>query len=145
MTAPQSWGEAHQGPGGHEPGGGPEGRAFGQPPRNGFGVAALTLGVAAALLFWTVLGGAVLGLLALIFGIAGYRRGQRGEATNGTLALSGALVGGFGLMGSAVMLAFIVWTLSSGDYGELESCVREAATAVERKQCEEDFVKDIVP
>lgn len=45
------------------------------------GVAALTLGLIGAVLFWTVLGGVVLGLLALIFGIVGYRRGKRGEAT----------------------------------------------------------------
>lgn len=145
MTAPQSWGEAHQGPGGPVPGGDPRIWEDPRPPRNGFGVAALTLGLVGVLLFWTVLGGAVLGLLALIFGILGYRRGRRGEATNGTLSLVGAVIGAFALVGSAVVLVFAVSVLSSGNYEELESCVRDAATTAEQEQCERDFLESVSP
>jgi len=141
MTSPQSWDQAHYGSaGGPAPygTGGPQG-----PPRNGMGVAALTLGLIGAVLFWTMLGGIVLGLLALIFGIVGYRRGKRGEATNGTLAIVGAVIGGLALIGSTVMLALAVSVISSGDYEKLEDCMREAGTQTEQQQCEDDFVKSI--
>lgn len=157
MTASQSWGEAHQGPpvagpGYGEPGDGGPGMweparpALGaSPPKagKGFGVAALTLGLVGALLFWTVLGGIVLGLLALIFGILGFRRGRRGEATNGTLAAVGAVIGAVALIGSSVVLVLVVSLVSSGDYGELERCVQNATTQAEQEQCQQDFVDSI--
>ncbi|WP_314175554.1 DUF4190 domain-containing protein [Streptomyces winkii] len=146
-TSPQSWGQAHQGAGGAGPGpGGDPGMwESSRPPRNGFGVAALTLALVGALLFWTVLGGIVLGLLALIFGIVGFRRGKRGEATNGTLAAVGAVIGALALVGSSVVLAFIVSVVSSGDYDELRACAEKATTQAEQEQCQKDFVKSISP
>jgi hypothetical protein len=145
MTSPESWGAAHKGPGGSGPYGEQGMWESAPPPRNGFGVAALTLGLVGALLFWTVLGGVVLGLLALIFGIVGFRRGKRSEATNGTLAAVGAVIGTFALIGSSVVLVFAVSVLSSGDYGELKDCMRNAPTQAELKQCQRDFVDSISP
>lgn len=147
MTSPPSWGQAQQGPGGPGPGPGGEPGMWepARPPRNGLGVAALTLGLIGALLFWTVLGGVVLGLLALIFGVVGFRRGKRGEATNGTLAAVGAVIGAFALVGSTVVLVFVLSVLSSGDYAELEDCVRKATTQAEQEQCQQDFVDSISP
>ncbi|MFC4497684.1 DUF4190 domain-containing protein [Streptomyces ovatisporus] len=142
MTSPQSWDQAHYGSGGPV---GPYGTGGPQgPPRNGMGVAALTLGLIGAVLFWTMLGGIVLGLLALIFGIVGFRRGKRGEATNGTLAIVGAVIGGLALVGSTVVLTLAISLVGSGDYGELEDCMREAGTQTEQQQCEEDFVESIL-
>lgn len=143
MTSPQSWDQAHHGPGGPgwssaPGGGGPQG-----PPRNGFGVAALTLALIGAVLFWTVFGGLLLGLLAVIFGILGYRRGKRGEATNGTLALVGAIIGGLALAGSGIILALAVSVLSSGDYDRLNDCIQNAGTQAEEQKCQEDFVDSI--
>ncbi len=143
MTSPQSWGQAHQGYGGAPPGYGEERWEPARPPRNGMGTAALTLGLIGALLFWTILGGVVLGLLALIFGIVGFRRGKRGEATNGTLAMVGAVLGALALIGSSVVLAIAVSVVSSGDYQELEDCMQKATTQSEQQQCEQDFVDSI--
>ncbi|WP_181766885.1 DUF4190 domain-containing protein [Streptomyces albidus (ex Kaewkla and Franco 2022)] len=142
MTSPQSWEQAHTGPGGAgwsgHGGGAPSG-----PPRNGFGVAALTLGLIGAVLFWTILGGLLLGLLAVIFGILGFRRGKRGQATNGTLAVVGAVIGGLALVASGVVLAIGISVLSSGDYEQLNDCVQRAGTQAEEQKCQEDFVKSI--
>jgi hypothetical protein len=140
MTSPQSWGQAHQGHGGAGPGYGQERWEPARPPRNGLGVAALTLGLIGALLFWTMLGGIVLGLLALIFGIVGFRRGKRGEATNGTLAMVGAVIGGLALVGSSVVLVFLLSLLSSGDYQEFQDCTKRATTQSEQQKCQEDLV-----
>src|SRR5665213_3215703 len=50
--------------------------------RNGLGTTALVLGVIAVVLSWTVVGGIILGVLAVVFGIVGRGRAKRGEATN---------------------------------------------------------------
>ncbi len=41
------------------------------PPRNGVGIAALVLGIVAFLSSWTVIGGILFGLLAIILGSSG--------------------------------------------------------------------------
>jgi len=140
MTSPQSWGQAHQGHGGADPGYGEERWEPARPRRNGMGTAALTLGLIGALLFWTILGGIALGLLALIFGIVGFRRGKRGEATNGTLAMVGAILGALALVGSSAILAFAVSVVGSGDYQEFQDCTEKAATTAEQQQCQKDFI-----
>ncbi|MGH3308974.1 MAG: DUF4190 domain-containing protein [Streptomyces sp.] len=133
MTSPQGWDQAHTGAGGMGPGQ-PQG-----PPRNGFGIAALTLGLIGGVLFWTILGGLLLGLLAVIFGILGFRRGKRGQATNGTLAIVGAVIGGLALIASAVVAAVGLSLVNSGEFDNLEDCVRNAQTQAEERKCQDDF------
>ncbi|GAA4916376.1 DUF4352 domain-containing protein [Streptomyces coeruleoprunus] len=66
------------------------------PARNGLGIAALVLGIIGTvsgfipLFFWLA---GILGLIALILGLAGRGRAKRGEATNKGVALTGALLG----------------------------------------------------
>ncbi|CAM5601307.1 DUF4190 domain-containing protein [Streptomyces fumanus] len=110
--------------------------------RNGFGIAALVLGLCAAVLFWTVIGGIVLGALAVVFGILGYRRKKRGLATNGAMALIGAVVGALALIGSSVILAAGVAVFNSDEFKSYSDCVDHANTAAERDQCAKDFQKD---
>ncbi|QIQ04465.1 DUF4190 domain-containing protein [Streptomyces liangshanensis] len=73
--------------------------------RNGLGVAALVLGILGFLsspipfVFWV---GAILGLLALIFGLKGRGRVRRAEATNKGVATTGAVLGALALVLSVV-------------------------------------------
>ena len=97
------------------------------------------------MLFWTILGGLLLGLLAVIFGILGFRRGKRGQATNGTLAVVGAVIGGLALVGRpassssiADLRAELRRTTSSST-----TASRRPATQAEEQKCQEDFVKSI--
>jgi hypothetical protein len=108
-------------------------------------VAALTLGLIAAVLFWTILGGLLLGLLAVIFGILGYRRGKRGHATNGTLAIVGTVFGALAIIASGAILAFVVSVFSSGDFEELKDCMQNAGTTAEEQKCQKDFVDSVSP
>jgi hypothetical protein len=110
--------------------------------RNGFGIAALVLGLVGIALFWTVIGGIALGLLAVIFGILGYRRKKRGLATNGVMALVGAITGALALIGSSVILAAGVAVFNSDEFKNYSDCVEHADTASEREQCAQDFEKD---
>jgi len=113
-------------------------------PRNGLGVAALVLGIIALVFCWTVIGGVILGILALIFGIIGYLRAKRGEATNAGVALSGAITGGIGLIVSVVLLivgASILGSILNTPAGKnLTQCIQDAnGDQTQIQQCQEQF------
>ncbi|WP_320781216.1 DUF4190 domain-containing protein [Streptomyces sp. CRN 30] len=128
---------AHDQHGSHQATPGP---AAGQ--RNGFGIAALVLGLLAAVLFWTVIGGIALGVLAVVFGILGHRRKKRGIASNGAMALIGAVLGALALIASSLILAAGVSLLNSDEFKSYSDCVEHANTQAEREQCAEDFERD---
>ncbi|TNM64576.1 DUF4190 domain-containing protein [Streptomyces sp. NP160] len=73
-------------------------------PKNGVGLAALIIGILALLLSFTVFGGIILGLVAIVLGIIGARRVKRGLATNRGASITGVVLGVLGLM---VSIAFI--------------------------------------
>jgi hypothetical protein len=81
-----------------------------QAPRNGPGIAALILGIIGVLtgvipvLFWVA---GILAVIALVLGFVGYGRAQRGEATNGTMALSGIITGVIAMFLSVVGLLIL--------------------------------------
>jgi Domain of unknown function (DUF4190) len=103
-------------------------------PRNGLGIASLVLAIAALLAFWSVVGGVIIGVVALILGIVGRGRAKRGEATNGGVALAGIVLGALAIV---VSLAFIaVWVGIFDEVGGTDylDCVADAGsdtTAVE--------------
>lgn len=96
-------------------------RGWGPAPRNGFGLAAMTLGIIGLVLgatcFLAVLG-APAGIAAIVFGIIGRRVAKRGEATNAGQALSGIITGALALLLSVVMIVAIA--VSMGDGGWLD-------------------------
>lgn len=97
MTQPQGYGQPQPGYGAPPPYGMPPAGGHHRPQmRNGLGIAALVLGIIGALtgliplLFWLA---GTLGLLALIFGLVGRSRYGKGLASNGAVALVGAILG----------------------------------------------------
>ncbi|HVQ51654.1 MAG TPA: DUF4190 domain-containing protein, partial [Mycobacterium sp.] len=52
-------------------------------PRNGLGITALVVAIIGLVFCWTVAGGIILGLCAIIIGFVGRGRVKSGEATNG--------------------------------------------------------------
>ncbi|OEJ23786.1 hypothetical protein AR457_04025 [Streptomyces agglomeratus] len=110
---------------------------------NGLAVAALVLGVAAILLFWTVFGGIVLGLLAVIFGIIGARKARGGRAPHGMMSIIGAVLGALGLIASVVIIAIGASILNSEEFKNFDDCVKQAETQSEREACENDFNQEV--
>lgn len=109
--------------------------------RNGFGIAALVLGLLAVLLFWTIILPIIFGLLALIFGLVGRARVKRGQATNGRMALAGVLLGLLGLIIVGAIIAFSAWTLQSPEGQRFLECVEQAGEDQEQmRQCVEQFI-----
>lgn len=90
---------------------------WGPAPANGLGIAAMVLGIIAVAGFcmWGL--GVVLGILALVFGILGRGRAQRGEATNGGMALAGIILGSISIVISAVFLGFLIWAVANDESG----------------------------
>ncbi|MCX4723427.1 DUF4190 domain-containing protein [Streptomyces sp. NBC_01306] len=93
-----------------------------QAPANGYGVAALVLGILSVVIFCAWGLGIILGTLALIFGILGRKRANRGEANNGGMALAGIILGPIGIVVSAAFLSVVIWGISQSphttpDYG----------------------------
>ena len=103
-------------------------------PRNGLGIAALVLAIVALLSFWSVIGGVVIGVAAIILGIVGRSRANRGEASNGGVAFAGIVLGAFAVV---VSLAFIaVWVgmfdqMGGNDYLDCVAGAGSDRTAVE--------------
>jgi hypothetical protein len=86
------------------------------PPSNGMGIAAMVLGICAAVLFclWPL--AILLGVMAVIFGSIGRVKARRGEATNPGHALAGIICGVVGILLGIGFIVLIVVAPGSADY-----------------------------
>lgn len=109
--------------------------------RNGLGTAAMVLGIIGVITCWTVIGGIILGLLAIVLGAIARRRVERGEATNGGVALSGVILGLVGLVLAVALVAlgatFVFHHKKA--ISNLESCDRNATTQAQKNRCSQQF------
>lgn len=126
---------AYPHPGSHEP----------PAPRtgNGMAVAALVLGIAACVFFWTVFGGIVLGLAGLVLGIIGARRARGGRAPHRVMAVVGSVLSALALLASAVIVVIGVSFFNSDSFKDYNDCIEHADGKSDRDQCAEDFERDI--
>lgn len=113
-------------------------------PRNGMGIAALVLGLFALLLSWTIIGGIIFGLLALIFGLLGRGRAKRGEATNGGMSIAGLVLGVVGALISIGLVVLGVSLVNSPAGQDYRQCIEQSGgDPAEIQQCAEEFSRDI--
>ncbi|MFJ7942065.1 DUF4190 domain-containing protein [Streptomyces sp. NPDC096354] len=88
--------------------------SWGSAPSNGMGTAAMVLGILAVCLFCIYgIPSLILGALALIFGILGRKRVQRGEATNSGQALAGIIMGSIGIVFGLAIISFLIWLFAT--------------------------------
>jgi hypothetical protein len=119
-------------------------------PRNGAGVAALVLGLLGLVLALLVLPaplGALLGLLAVIFGIIGISRAGRGDATNRGQAVTGLVCGLLALALGVLLTVRIGNYLQNhaSDFNNLARCLNAANTGPERTACTNTFLDQMKP
>ncbi len=126
-----------QGPAGSHPAPGhPAARAR----RNGMGTAALVIGVVALTLVLLLLFsplGAFLGLVAVLLGILGLMRANRGEADNRGQAVAGLVTGGIALL-VGIFLTISIGTFFAthvNDFNNFGRCMDGAVGAAAREQC----------
>ena len=113
-------------------------------PRNGLGVAALVIAIVALLSSFSVVGGIILGIVAVIIGFAGRSRVKRGEANNGGVALAGIILGFLAII---VGLAFIaVWVGVFKEVGATDyiDCLQKAGQDQQQvQQCADEFKQSV--
>ncbi|SDJ48328.1 protein of unknown function [Frankineae bacterium MT45] len=93
---------------------------------SGMATAALVLGILALVTCWTVIGGLILGVLAVIFGTVAARRAGRGEADGRGRAIAGVVTGVLGVVLAVGLIVFGVSLLNSPKVKNLESCLKSA-------------------
>jgi uncharacterized protein DUF4190 len=111
-------------------------------PKNGLGIAALVVAIFALVSCWTVMGGIILGIVAVILGIVGRSRAKSGQANNGGVAMAGVLLGALGIIVSLVFIP--IWMgvfreVGGSDYldcaekaGQDRSAIEECATSLQQ-------------
>ncbi|MFF0815289.1 DUF4190 domain-containing protein [Rhodococcus sp. NPDC003318] len=114
------------------------------PPSNGVGIAALILGVLGLLAVWTIVGGIVLGVLAVILGIMGRSRYRKRLATNGGVSLAGIILGVLAVVVSVVLVVVGIGIFNTIGGRDFVDCLRDAgndSAAVQR--CEDEFRQNV--
>ncbi|MFG3194558.1 DUF4190 domain-containing protein [Streptomyces sp. NPDC048208] len=85
------------------------GGPMGPVPQNNAGTAAMVLGILSIVLFCLYgIPSVVLGIVAVVLGVQGRRRADRGEATNRSQAQAGFVLGIIGIVVGLAILAFFV-------------------------------------
>ncbi|MGU3501923.1 DUF4190 domain-containing protein [Mycobacterium sp. C31M] len=109
-------------------------------PRNGVGTGALLTAVAALAFSWSVLGGIVGGILAVVFGFAGRGRARRGEADNGPIAAAAIGLGALAVVVGIVAVPIWAGFLGDAGVGDYVTCMESAYTdRTAQQQCENEF------
>jgi membrane-bound ClpP family serine protease len=116
--------------------------------RNGMGTAALVLGVVALVLVLLLIFsplGAFLGLLAVLFGIVGVVRANRGDADNRGQAVAGLVTGGLALLlGIWFTISVGVWfSTHVNDFNRFGQCIDDATGEAARETCARDLARNL--
>jgi hypothetical protein len=113
-------------------------------PRNGTGTAALAVAIAGLLLCWSVVGGIVCGVVAVILGFLGRGRAARSEANNGGIATAGIALGVVAVVASVAFA--VIWTFAwrdSGGTDYLDCAVRAGNDQKAVESCTDNWLNDI--
>jgi hypothetical protein len=130
-------------PGGYPP---PPPPYAGQPPaptapKNGLGIAAL---VVAIIGLFTIFGGILFGIVAIILGFMGWSRAKRGEATNGGVAIAGVVLGVLGVIVSIVAIFLVVKFFDDVGGTDYIDCLSRAGSDQEAmQQCADRFTEQM--
>lgn len=118
----------------------------GPPPSRskGMAIAALVCGALALLFCWTIVGGILLGLIAIVLGIIAAGRAKNGRAGGRGMAITGAVLGLLGLVLAGVIIAIGASFLNSPTGQNLRECLESAGndqSAID--ECEREFREDV--
>lgn len=109
-------------------------------PRNELGTWALVLAMLGLLFSWSIIGGVIGGLIAVVLGFTGRGRAARGEADNGPIANAGI---GLGALAVVVGVAFVpIWIgfFTEAGMGDYVRCMEQAGSdRTTQVQCEKTF------
>jgi hypothetical protein len=138
------------GPAQPSPAGGPGYGAYpaARPRRNGMGTAALVVGVVALTLVVLILFaplGVLAGLVAVVLGILGLTRANRGEADNRGQAVTGLVTGGLAVL-IGLFLAVSIGTFFAtnvNDFRQFGRCMDNARSDQAREACGQELANNL--
>jgi hypothetical protein len=109
-------------------------------PKNGLGIAALVVAIIALLGSFSIIGGIIGGVVAVILGVIGRSRVKNGEANNGGVALAGIILGVISIIASLAFIPIYVGLFKDIGGGGYLECLQQAGqdrSAVE--QCSDEL------
>lgn len=113
-------------------------------PRNGLGVAALVIAIVGLVSSFTVAGGIILGIVAVVIGFAARGRVRRGEANNGGVALAGIILGFIAIIIGLVFIVIYVYAFKEVGAGDYFDCLSKAGSdQAAQRQCEDQFRQSV--
>lgn len=113
-------------------------------PKNGLGIAALVLAIVGLVLCWTVAGGVILGLCAVIIGFVARGRVKRGEATNGGIAVAGIALGFVSIVAALVFIPIYIGLFDQVGGTDYVDCLSRAGSDTEAAQrCADEFTQRV--
>jgi hypothetical protein len=94
-------------------------------PANGLAVAALVVGLIGLVLFWTVWGGVILGVLGVVFGAVGLSKANRGAPNKG-MAVAGISLGALAIVVSLLFVVVLVNVVDNSEalFEQVSECVQ---------------------
>ncbi len=117
-----------------------------QPQKRGSGMAvtALVLGAIALLTSWSVIGGILFGLAAVVLGAIASGRAKRGQAGGRGMAITGIVLGLVSIVISVVIVVAIGAFWNSDTVQEYRDCLEQAGTdQAALAECENSFSDDV--
>ena len=109
-------------------------------PRNGLGITALVLAIIGLVFCWTVVGGVILGLSAVIIGFVARGRVKRGEATNGGIAVAGIVLGFLAIIVSLIFIPIWIGLFDEVGGTDYVDCLSKAGSNEQAiQQCADQF------
>ena len=94
------------------------------------GIAALVVAIIALI---SVVGGVVLGVVAVILGFLGWQKARRGEATNGGVAIAGIVLGILSIIEAIVVIVLSVWAFNEVGGTDYMDCLSKAGSDQEAR------------
>jgi hypothetical protein len=110
-------------------------------PKNGLGLASLVIAIISLL---SVVGGVVLGFVAVVLGFMGWGRAKRGEATNGGVAIAGIILGFLSIIEAVVVIGLSIWGFNEVGGTDYIDCINQAGSDQEAvQQCADQFTDNL--
>jgi hypothetical protein len=108
--------------------------------RNGLGIAALVVAIIGLVFCWTVAGGIILGVAAIILGFVARGRVKRGEANNGGVAIAGIVLGFLAIIVSLVFIPIYIGMFEEVGGSDYVDCLSKAGSDQQAIQkCADQF------
>lgn len=111
-----------------------------QKPGKGLAIGALICAIIGILTSWTVIGGIVLGIVALILGLIALSKAKKGQASGSGMSIAAIILG---IVSVALSIALIVWGVglfkdAGGD--DFIDCMNNAGSdSSAQQQCSDDL------